>query len=249
MENKAFNITLELDWKLINLISSVRLFTYCAILLLCACTAPDDSFRLQTGDLLFQVGSGRMSSAIYTVTFGESDINYTHVGIALVKGDTVFVIEAIPQGVSKTHLDTFLLRSAQIDKKPIVAVGRLKPEYRGYIPDAVARAKNLLGKPYDFVFCAENDAYYCSELVEVAFLNRQNIPIFEPINMNFRDGDVNLPTYWTTHFERHNAEIPENKPGSNPGNMSRSDKIDIVFRYFQIAEIKFQALCCSYCSF
>ena len=219
-------------WILDYLTGIVRCVAYCVLLLLCACTAPDDSFRFQTGDLLFQVGSGRMSSAIYTVTFGESDVNYTHVGIALVKGDTVFVIEAISRGVSKTHIDTFLLRSAHIDEKPVVAVGRLKPEYCGYIPDAVARAKNLLGKPYDFVFGANNDAYYCSELVEVAFLNSQNEPIFEPVNMNFRDSDGNLPTYWITHFEKHNAEIPENEPGSNPGNISRSDKIDIVFRYF-----------------
>ena len=212
----------------------VRYFLYCFLSLLCACTGLDNGFRLQTGDLLFQVGNDRMSDAIYAVTFGENDINYTHVGIALVKNDTIFVIEAISQGVSKTHLDTFLLRSAHINEKPIVAVGRLKSEYRDFIPDAIVCANNLLGKPYDFVFCPDNDAYYCSELIEVSFLNSHNMPIFEPVNMNFRDSTGNLPTYWITHFERHNAEIPENKPGSNPGNLSRSDKIEIIYRYFSL---------------
>jgi len=212
----------------------MKTLKYIFLLLFCAaCTTFTDSFRLQTGDLLFQVGEGRMNEAIADVTFGEGNINYTHVGIVFVKNDTVFVIEAITAGVSKTLLDTVLMRSAHFSEKPIVAVGRLKQEYRDLIPQAIVRAKNLLGKPYDFVFCPDNDAYYCSELVEVSFLNSQNMPVFEPVSMNFRDADGNLPTYWIEHFEKHNAAIPENRPGSNPGDLSRSDKIEIVYRYFE----------------
>jgi len=84
------------------------------LFLLCACTTSVDSFRLQTGDLLFQIGSGRMSNAISTVTFGENNENYTHAGIVLVENDTIFIIEAISEGVCKTLLDTFLLRSATL---------------------------------------------------------------------------------------------------------------------------------------
>ena len=198
-----------------------------------ACTASDGSFRLQTGDLLFQVDKGRMSEAIAKVTNGESDINYTHVGIALVQNDTVFVIEAIPSGVSKTLLDTFMLRSATLKEKPIVAVGRLKRKYRAFIPQAIVRAENLLGKPYDFVFDPGNDAYYCSELVMVSFLKSQNMPIFESVSMNFRDADGNLPAYWIEHFKKYNAIIPENRQGSNPADLSKSDKIEIIYRYFK----------------
>ena len=109
-----------------------------------------------------------------------------------------------------------------------MAVGRLKQEYREFISQAIVHSKNLLGKPYDYVFCPDNDAYYCSELIEISFLNRHNMPIFEPISMNFRDADGNLPSFWIEHFETHNAEIPENRPGSNPGDLSRSEKIEIV---------------------
>jgi hypothetical protein len=174
-----------------------------------------------------------MSEAIAGVTKGENNIHYTHVGIVLVENETVFVIEAIPAGVSKTVLATFLLRSETLEEKPLVAVGRLKQEYQEFIPQAIVRAESLLEKPYDFVFCPDNDAYYCSELVEVSFLNEQNVPIFEPVKMNFRDSDGNLPTYWAEYFEEHNAEIPENCLGSNPGDLSKSDKIEIVYRYYQ----------------
>jgi len=216
-----------------NLPKKLNYFIHIFILLLSACTTSVDSFPLQTGDLLFQVDKGSMSEAIAKVTIGESNINYTHVGIVLVKNDTIFVIEAIPTGVRKTLLDTFMLHSATLEEKPIVAVGRLKQEYRELIPHALVRAGNLLGKPYDFVFCPDNDAYYCSELVEVSFLDKQNTPIFEPISMNFRDTDGNLPTYWIEHFEKHNAVIPENCQGSNSGDLSKSDKIEIIYRYFK----------------
>jgi hypothetical protein len=203
------------------------------LFLFCACTDSVDGFRFQTGDLLFQVGgSSALNEAVAEATIGESRIHYTHVGIVLVENDTVFVIEAIPPKVRITLLDTFLLHSAFWAEKPVAAVGRLKPAYRETIPQAVARAKRLLGKPYDYVYSPDNDAYYCSELVALSFLNSENMPIFELVNMNFRDADGNLPTYWIEHFEKYNTDIPENRLGSNPGDLSKSDKIEIVYRYF-----------------
>ena len=204
------------------------------LFLICACTTSDEDFRLQNGDLLFQVGENtELDEAIAGVTTGESHIRYTHIGIVFLENDTVYVIEATPPAVCITKLDSFLLRSAKLAGKPVVAVGRLKKEYREAIPQAIVRAKTLLGKPYDYVYSPDNNAYYCSELVACSFLDRQSRPVFEPVSMNFRDADGNLPTYWIEHFEKYDAVIPENRPGSNPGDLSRSDKIKIVYRYFQ----------------
>jgi len=212
-----------------NLKYSVLTFLFCV-----CTTASAENFQLQTGDLLFQVGKGsELNEAIAEVTFGKNNINYTHTGIVFVENDTVFVIEAVPPKVCKTLLDTFLLRSANLAEKPIVAVGRLKQEYRESIPHAIVLAKKLLGKPYDYVYSPDNDAYYCSELVTLSFLDSQNAPIFELLPMNFRDVNGILPTYWLEHFKKYNAEIPENCPGSNPGDLSKSDKIEIVYYYFE----------------
>jgi hypothetical protein len=212
----------------------LKYFIFLFLILFCACATSVESFRLQTGDLLFQVGkSSGMNEAISDATFGESNIHYTHVGIVFVENDTIFVIEATPPKVCITHLDTFLLRSAYLAEKPIVVVGRLKQEYREIIPQAIIRAKKLLGKPYDFVFSPENDAYYCSELVILSFIDNQNMPIFETVSMNFRDADGNLPRYWIEHFEKHNALIPENCQGSNPCDLSKSSKIEIVYRFYE----------------
>ena len=212
----------------------IKYFLLPFLFLFCACTASVENFRLQTGDLLFQVGkNSELNEAIAGVTFGESNIHYTHVGIVSIENDTVFVIEAVPPEVCKTLLDTFLLCSANWAEKPIVMVGRLKQEYRKSIPQAIVLVKKLLGKPYDYVYSSDNDAYYCSELVTLSFLDNQNMPIFETASMNFRDVDGNLPTYWVEHFEKYNAVIPENCQGSNPGELSKSDKIEIIYRYFE----------------
>jgi len=203
------------------------------IYLFCVQIVSAEDFRLQTGDLLFQVGNtSRLNDAITEATGKQSHLPYTHVGIVSVENDTVFVIEATPPEVCKTLLDTFLLRSAYKEGRPVVVVGRLKQEYRETIPQAIARAKKLLGKPYDYIYSPDNDAYYCSELVILAFLNRHDAPIFDQVHMNFRDADGNLPAYWVEHFEKHNAEIPENRPGSNPADLSKSDKIEMVYRFF-----------------
>ena len=211
----------------------MRYFFQIGLFLCCSYAVFAEDFRLQTGDLLFQFGkSSELNEAIAEATSGESHIHYTHVGIVSVENDTVFVIEATPPMVCITLLDTFLLRSAYSAEKPVVAVGRLKEEYREIIPKAIVQAKKLLGKPYDYVYSSDSDAYYCSELVILSFTDQQDIPVFETVQMNFRDADGKMPTYWIEHFEKYNAVIPENQLGSNPGDLSKSDKIEIVYRYF-----------------
>ncbi|MCK9254216.1 MAG: hypothetical protein M0Q45_07605 [Bacteroidales bacterium] len=211
----------------------LKYFFYSFLFLFYNCISSAQDFQLQTGDLLFQLGKIEgINQAIAEVTSGESHISYTHVGVVLIENDTVFVIEARPPEVCKTLLDSFLVRSEYFEDKPIVAVGRLKHEYREIIPQAIIRAKKLLGKPYDYIFYPDNDAYYCSELVTLSFLDSENSPIFELVNMNFRDAEGNLPIFWIEHFEKYNANIPENCKGSNPGDLSKSNKIEIVYRYF-----------------
>ena len=63
----------------------------------------------------------------------------------------------------------------------------------------------------------DNDAYYCSELIQVAFGD-----LFESKPMNWRDADGQLPEYWVKHFEKLGSPVLEGVPGTNPTDMSRS---------------------------
>ena len=167
---------------------------------------PRDTF--QSGDLIFlNYGWSEMEKAIATST-GQ----YSHV--ALVERDStgVWIIEATPEkGVTRRpyseYEHEFFVRSIFI--------------YRLTIPfdtnAVIARAKSLVGKPYDNAFLPDNDAYYCSELIQVAFDG-----LFESKPMNWRDADGNLPEYWTKHFEMLNMPVPEGVMGTNPTDLSQS---------------------------
>jgi len=187
-------------------------------------------FRLQTGDLLFQTGApSGISDAVAQVTTGKDHVHYTHVGIVVVENDSVFVVEATIPYVCKTPLAVYLSRSATHDGRPVAAVARLKPPYRHVIPQAIVRARQCMGKPYDYVYEANNDAYYCSELVHASFLDAGGNPLFKSVNMTFRDAGGNFPAYWIAHFKTHKAQIPEGCKGTNPGDLSKSEILDFVY--------------------
>jgi hypothetical protein len=211
----------------------MKQFYFIVLFFLFATPIYADDFHLQTGDLLFQAGkSSGLSDAIAEVTSGKNQIHYTHVGIVSIENDSVFVIEATTPSVRKTPVNTFLNHSLRIDGKPVVAVGRLKSEYKEMIPQAIVNAKKYIGKPYDYVYYPDNDAYYCSELVYISYLDEKEKPIFPCLRMTFKDANGNLPDYWIEHFEKYQAEIPEGREGTNPGDLSKSEIIEIVYCYF-----------------
>lgn len=168
---------------------------------------------LQSGDLLFlNENKSDMEKAI-TASTGE----YTHVTLVeRDSADDVWVIEASPkEGVQRMSYKQF-----EREHLPWFSMGTCDI-FRLTVPfdtaAVIARAKGLVGKPYDNAFLPDNDAYYCSELIEVAFGG-----IFPSKPMNWRDADGNLPEYWQKHFEKLGMPVPEGVPGTNPTDLSRS---------------------------
>ena len=108
-------------------------------------------------------------------------------------------------------------------------IGRVKPKYKNLIPHVIAFSKQQIGVPYDDDYLYDNGKYYCSELIYDAFLHAYGKPFFELMPMTFKQPDSNefFPA-WVDYYNRINVEIPEGKPGCNPGGISTSDKIKIV---------------------
>lgn len=197
--------------------------------------APDRSgvYRPAAGDLLFQDLDGSpLCDAIETVTQGYRGARFSHVGIVAVAepGGETQVIEAGGKGVVLTPLSKFLGRSRDGEGRPKVLVGRLKGEARERIPQAVAFARQQLGKPYDRTYVLRGDAYYCSELVWDSFKG-----VFEPQPMTFKDprSGETLPA-WTEYFAKLGVPIPEGEPGVNPAAMSRDRRVEIVYVFGQV---------------
>lgn len=164
---------------------------------------------LQSGDLIFCKGWSEMDKAI-TASTGE----YTHV--ALVErdsADNAWIIEALPEkGVLRRSFREFERRFSMLSTFDVY---RLTQPFD--TAAVIARAKSLVGKPYDEAFLPDNDAYYCSELIEVVFDG-----LFPSKPMNWRDAKGKLPAYWKKHFEKLGVPVPEGVPGTNPTDLSRT---------------------------
>jgi len=208
-----------------------RLALIVVVLLLILSRQSNPEFQL--GDILFQdLDCGPPCEAIEAVTSGYNGAQLSHNGIITeIQGNKfsqIFVVEAIGEEVVKTPLDKFLERSNK------VIVGRLKPDYTYMISDAINYIENsILGKPYDYIFDLENDTYYCSEVIYQGFQVSDSTQKLFAINpMTFNEPNSKNPfVHWVTYYEELNAAIPEGELGLNPGGMSQSDKINIIYTF------------------
>ena len=191
-----------------------------------------DNFRLRNGDLLFQdLDSSPLCDAIEQVTSGFNNLKFSHVGIVIIVKNNTYILEAFSNGVDTITLDQFLNRSLNHKNKPKVVVGRLIKEYSQLIPKAIEAGISLIGKQYDEEFKINNNKFYCSELIYDMFLKaNKNHAVFNLQPMTYKHQGKTLDT-WLTYFKNLNIPIPENEPGINPGGMSRSKKIDIIYNY------------------
>ena len=181
--------------------------------------------KLENGDLLFiNINCGPMCDAINAVTEGFENNDFNHMGMVITENNEYFVYEAIGKAVVKTPLKTFV----SYTKEPIY-IGKLKDEYQYLIPDAIVFSEKQIGVPYDNDFIYNNEKYYCSELIYDAFLlANNNKPFFKLFPMTYKEPNSdNFFPIWIEHFDKQNIEIPEGKPGCNPGGMNLDEKIDI----------------------
>ena len=164
--------------------------------------------ELKSGDLLFS----RQSHSDKEKAICESTGSYSHVAIVEVDSNgNAWILEAVPnKGVRRIafsdHGHSF---------RHYFDIYRLTIAFD--TAAVIARAKNLIGKDYDEAYLPDNDAYYCSELVQVAFDT-----LFHSQPMNWRDTKGKLPKYWKKHFKKMKMKVPEGVPGTNPTDLSRS---------------------------
>jgi len=206
------------------------------LLILSSCKNKEspDTFSLREGDLLFQDSDcGPFCTAIEKVTFGHKGAKFSHIGLVIKENDKLKVLEAISAGVVLTPIDTFLNRSFDTNKKPKVVVGRLVSDKKTLIPQAIEFTKDQRQKEYDDVFDITNDKYYCSELIYDAFkyANEGN-PLFDLQPMTFLDPETEETfPIWKEYFDNLGTSIPEGKLGLNPGGISTSPYIELIYFY------------------
>ncbi len=188
-------------------------------------TVTNDEATLISGDLLFVGGDSRMDNAIMASTGF-----FTHVAIVEREGDQLFIIESTPQrGVTRRPISEFYADILMSDSTQPSVFG-MRSSVAFNVDEALAKAKKHLGESYDSAMLPCNSNVYCSELITESYIDNEGEPIFELHSMNFRDADGNMPPYWEEWFGRIGAKIPEGVLGSNPNDMFRSSKLQMVCR-------------------
>ena len=193
------------------------------LLLLLSCLSLSAQ-HLQEGDLLFC--SSDSANAITAVTSGVEGLPIDHVGVVhLAGGDDgpVLVIEAVKPAVCITPIDSFLCENGT------VLVGRVNVECD--IAASITGCLAMLGKPYDDLYLPGDSAVYCSELVQMNYVNAAGELIFTPVPMSFRDSTGCITDYWIDFYRQHGMNVPDGAPGSNPGELSRRSQVTIIGRY------------------
>jgi hypothetical protein len=180
--------------------------------------------ELKEGDLLFC--SSDSTNAITQVTCGVEDLPIDHVGIVhRIGGDEgpLFVIEAVKPAVCLTPIDSFLVDNARI------VVGRVNVPMDVF--RSVRRCLMMVGKPYDDLFLPGDSAIYCSELVQLNYVSPDGNIIFDAVPMSFHDASGQVTEYWKDFYSRRGMAVPEGRPGSNPGELSRRPQVTIMGRF------------------
>lgn len=186
---------------------------------------------IQEGDILFQnFDCGDLCDAIETVTQGINGKSFSHCSLVIKDNDSLKVVEAIGGNVQINTLHNFFKRSSDTTIVKNITVARVKPQYKSLIRSANNFAKQQVGTPYDDEFIVNNGKWYCSELLYEAFKQANNNKEFftlEPMTFKDPKTGVFFPA-WVKYYKDLNKEIPEGKPGINPGLMSRNDKLEII---------------------
>ena len=182
--------------------------------------------EFETGNLIFIYDTTGMGSAIQSSTEWDSlEPAFTHVAITECTDSGVYVIDATPTlGVARRPLLDFIC--SVLDTNAGYNFVSIAKYYYVDVPfDTAAlieRMHSFIGRPYDPYFLPNNGRLYCSELVQECFFDQQGHRLFPYKPMNFYASDGTLPAYWKHHFDSLGVAVPQDMPGTNPNDMSRS---------------------------
>lgn len=187
---------------------------------------------LEEGDLLFnvQLPNGGLGQAITEVTEGYAQQSISHVAIVCKRPEGLFALEASGEhGVWLNPIKSFIQQADHsADGKALILVGRLKD--RSNLHNSVEKALTYMGRPYDKLYLPSDEEIYCSELVQLSYTDSQGRSVFPQIPMSFHDQTGQVTDFWKAYYNKVNMEVPEGWPGTNPGGISRSEKLDIIYQ-------------------
>ena len=179
--------------------------------------------EIMEGDLLFAYSSTAGKAISEATVHDSSALPIYHVAIATWVNGNLYALEAIEEGVVLTPYDKFYERTVT---KGGMLVGRLHD--RSGIDQSVSNAMEHLGKPYDDLYMIDTQEIYCSELVQLSYVNGKGQRLFPLIHMSFHDSSGQILEYWCEHYAKRGMAVPEGALGSNPAQIASDPAVEII---------------------
>ena len=175
------------------------------------------ALKVRDGDLLFVTAAHTgLSGAIDDATATQGQPSFDHVALVAHAGDVAVVLHADEHGSREQPLQAFIDEATA--KQRQIFVYRLTPEHRPAIPDAIAQARRMLGKPYNDTYVQDDNRYYCSDFIERAF-RAHHVFALQPMNFkNLQTGKIS--PYWIDFYRSKGMPVPQDMPGTNPNDMA-----------------------------
>lgn len=175
------------------------------------------------GDLLFAYSSTTGLAISEATVHDTTAPPIYHVAIATWVDGKLYALEAIDEGVTLTPFEKFSERTLN---KGGMLIGRLHD--RSGIDQSVSSAMEHLGKPYDDLYMIDTQEIYCSELVQLSYVNSKGQRLFPLINMSFHDAQGHILDYWREHYAKHGMAVPEGALGTNPAQIAHNPAVIIL---------------------
>jgi len=188
------------------------------LLLLCFLLLPGaaSAVQLRPGDLLFVTAArSGLSGAIRAATATETS-SYDHVALVAGEAPGQVVLHADADGSREQSLASFLADARSKGRR--VDAYRLDPAHAAAVPAAIAKARTLLGRPYNATYVQDEGSLYCSDFIERAFRADR---VFATQPMNFKDRKTGeFPAFWVDFYRERGMAVPQGQPGTNPNDMA-----------------------------
>ncbi|MBQ9585540.1 MAG: hypothetical protein IJR20_06035 [Muribaculaceae bacterium] len=193
------------------------------IILLVACSLNSWAQEIMEGDLLFAYSSTSGKAISEATVHDSSALPIYHVAIATWVNGKLYALEAMDEGVVLTPYNRFSERTMS---KGGMLVGRLHD--RSGVDQSVSNAMEHLGKPYDDLYLIDTQEIYCSELVQLSYVNGKGQRLFPLIHMSFHDAQGRILDYWREHYAKHGMAVPEGALGTNPAQIANDPAVEII---------------------
>ena len=179
--------------------------------------------QVLVGDLLFAYSTSTALAISQSTVHDNTSLPIYHVAIATWVGDKLYALEAIDEGVVATPYEKFVERTMS---KGGMLIGRLRD--RSGVEQSVRNAMEHIGKPYDDLYMIDTQEIYCSELVQLSYVNGRGQRLFPLIHMSFHDSQGRILSYWREHYAKHGMAVPEGALGTNPAQIASDPAVEIV---------------------